>query len=76
MIDELFRRAKKYAMLEEDLQAAASPVLVSTQVAQTKKDTGNKRQGSGNPSQGKKPFRGGEGQRPPQRWTSLNLTYR
>ena len=43
MIDELFRRANKYAMLEEDLQAVASPILVSTQVAHAKKDTWNKR---------------------------------
>ena len=28
-IDDLFRRANKYAMLEEDLQAVASHVLVS-----------------------------------------------
>ena len=31
-IDELFRRANKYAMLEDDLQAVTSLILVSTQV--------------------------------------------
>ena len=33
----LIRRAKKYAMLEEDLQAATSPILVSMPVAKTKR---------------------------------------
>ena len=32
-IDDLFRRADKYAMLEEDLQAATSLVLVLTQAS-------------------------------------------
>ena len=29
MIDELFRRAKKYVMLEEDLQATASHLSIN-----------------------------------------------
>ena len=65
MIDELFRRANKYATLEEDLQAATSPILVSTQVAQAKKDTWNKRWAWGTHSQGKKLHRSDKGQRPP-----------
>ena len=47
-------RANKYAMLEEDLQAATSFVLASTQTTQARKDVGNKHQGPSNPSQGKK----------------------
>ena len=49
-VDDLFRRANKYAMLEEDLQVETSPVLASTQIAQARKDAGNKRKGLGNPS--------------------------
>ena len=35
-------RANKYAMLEEDLQAATSFVLASTQTTQARKDVENK----------------------------------
>ena len=49
-VNDLFRRANKYAMLEEDLQVETSPVLASTQIAQTRKDARNKSKGPRNPS--------------------------
>lgn len=36
-INELFKRTNKYAMLEKDLLATTSPVLVSAQATQEKK---------------------------------------
>ncbi|RVW50388.1 hypothetical protein CK203_111367 [Vitis vinifera] len=40
-------KANKYALLEEDLQVVASPVLASTETTRARKNAGNKRQGPG-----------------------------
>ena len=49
-VNDFFRRANKYAMLEEDLQVETNLVLASTQIAQARKDARNKSKGPGNPS--------------------------
>ena len=49
-VNDLFRRANKYAMLEEDLQVETSPVLALTQITQARKDARNKSKAPRNPS--------------------------
>lgn len=43
-VDDLFKRANNYTMLEKDLQVAVSLVMAATQTTQTGKDVGNKQQ--------------------------------